>query len=105
MTMTNKLGLSWEEETILARRQGEEMGLEQGLEQGLEKGLKKGRVEGRSEGQVKALRANLLQLLRAKFDGVPASIEEEVQGCSDLDALQRACVQVLSATQPSDIDL
>ncbi len=85
MTMTNKLGLTWQEEIIIARKES--------------------RSEGRDIGKREALRETLLNLLEARFGQLPDALRQQIGNCSDLDALQEACIKVLAANSPADVEL
>ncbi len=91
--MTNKLGLTWQEEIIIARKESRSEGLSEGLSR------------GRAIGKKEALRETLLNLLEARFDLVPDALRQQVGSCSDLDVLQDACIRVLTADSPADVEL
>ncbi len=76
--------------------QGHEQGLEKGREEGREEGREKGREEGREEG-VELARKLLLDILRYRFDAVPAAVEQQLSN-QLYDQLPRLTNLALSAS-------
>ena len=70
-------------------------------QQAREQARQEGRQEGRQE-VLRAMRAALSELLRQR-GWVPGSQEQErLEGCEELETLQRWLVQAMSATSVSD---
>jgi hypothetical protein len=88
MTMTRKLGLSYDEELTLAREETRERAQE---------AEKKGITQG--------LRGLLLQQIEARFGPVPDPLRQQVEACTDDAALRSAGVQLLSVESANEIRL
>ncbi len=75
-------------------------------QQAREQGRQEGRHEGRHEGKqevLRAMRAALSEMLRRR-GWVPAPQEQaRLEGCEELETLQRWILQVMSATTVSDV--
>ena len=96
MTMTRKLGLSYEEELMIAReeareraKEAEERGITQGLTQGLSLGL----------------RSLLVQQIETKFGSVPVELRRRIEACSDDGVLRSAGVQLLLADSVDELEV
>jgi flagellar biosynthesis/type III secretory pathway protein FliH len=88
----------------LAEKQGEQRGREQGLQQGLEQGLQQGLEQGLQQGLeqgLHAMRTSIRKTLQRR--GLTLSPEQHVllEGCRELDTLERWFDQALSAPSAS----
>ncbi|MCF7668896.1 MAG: hypothetical protein K9N48_03865 [Verrucomicrobia bacterium] len=67
----------------------ERLGRKEGLQEGMQKGMQKGRKSGILEGRLEALRANIVEVLEARFDAVPGELKTKVNAIADEQELRR----------------
>ena len=112
-TMNNKLGLSWEEETIIARQRGREEGIAigeakgeaRGEARGEAKGEARGEARGEAKGQQEAMQTILLSQLQTKFGAIPQDLIDRVKSCRDNKVLQDALTRLLVVDTLADLQL
>ena len=96
MTMTRKLGLSFEEKLAQAyetARTNRDEGLSEGITQGI--------TQGKSEG----LRELLLEQIETKFGTVGEGLFQRISACTDDEELRRAAVLMLTADSPDELEI
>jgi predicted transposase YdaD len=59
-----------------------------------ERGMEIGREEGLAEGELRAHRANLRDLIEDRFGSVPEAVQQQIDGCQDVNRLRAAVRQV-----------
>jgi hypothetical protein len=68
---------------------------EESRARGLAEGLAEGRVEGRAEGQLLKSREILRRLLERRFGALPEGLVQQIEACTDGEALQAGLDQVV----------
>ena len=81
-----------------------ELLVEQGIEQGIEQGVERGRTEGRAEGRTQEKQANVLKILRLRFDAIPESITDEISLMRNPSRLDALLEQAVTAKSLNEID-
>ncbi len=94
---------SWMEKGIeQGLEQGLERGREQGLEQGLERGLERGREQGLERGLLEQARADILDVLEARFGEVSYQARETLSCVQDLAQLKVLLRRAVTTTAADD---
>lgn len=70
------------------KRIGMKRGMEKGMQQGLQEGLLQGLQQGLQQGSLKTLHDDIIEILNARFDVVPASIITAVNMKEDISLLK-----------------
>ncbi|MDE0299096.1 MAG: hypothetical protein OXN17_10720 [Candidatus Poribacteria bacterium] len=84
--------------------QGKAQGIQQGIEQGKAQGIEQGKAQGIEHGEIKAKQADVLKILRHRFDAVPDSLAEEINSIRSLPCLDALLERVLTANTLDEID-
>ena len=85
--------------------QGKAQGIQQGIEQGKAQGIEQGKTQGIEQGEIKAKQADVLKILRHRFDTVPESLSGEINSIRSLPRLDALLERVLTANTLDEIDL
>jgi hypothetical protein len=73
-----------------------------GIEKGRLEGMQQGMQQGIQKGQIETLRENILDILNARFDLVPYTVNETIKGITDVSRLKSLVRQ--ASTTPSTAD-
>ena len=92
------------EEVVPVSQSMAELLVEQGIEQGIEQGVERGRTEGRAEGRTQEKQANVLKILRLRFDAIPESITDEISLMRNPSRLDALLEQAVTAKSLNEID-
>ncbi|MDE0299115.1 MAG: Rpn family recombination-promoting nuclease/putative transposase [Candidatus Poribacteria bacterium] len=71
----------------------------------IEQGIEQGKAQGIEQGEIKAKQADVLKILRHRFDTVPASLSGEINSIRSLPRLDALLERVLTANTLDEIDL
>ena len=82
-----------------------EQGKVQGIEQGIERGIEQGKAQGIEQGKIQEKQADVLKILRLRFQAVPESLAGEINLIRSLSRLDTLLEQAVTAKTPDEIDL
>ena len=71
----------------------------------IEQGIEQGKAQGIEQGEIKAKQADVLKILRHRFDTVPESLSGEINSIRSLPRLDALLERVLTANTLNEIDL
>ncbi|MDE0041471.1 MAG: Rpn family recombination-promoting nuclease/putative transposase [Candidatus Poribacteria bacterium] len=71
----------------------------------IEQGIEQGKAQGIEQGEIKAKQADVLKILRHRFDTVPESLSGEINSIRSLPRLDALLERVLTANTLDEIDL
>ena len=77
---------SWMKEGI---KKGMQQGLEKGIQKGMQRGVREGIQKGMRQGRLAAVRSDVLEILAARFNRVPASVKKTLKEIEDEKLLKR----------------
>ena len=93
-----------EEVELMAQTMAEHL-IEQGKAQGIEQGIEQGKAQGIEQGKIQEKQADVLKVLRLRFQAVPESLAGEINLIRSLSRLDSLLEQAVTAKTPDEIDL
>ena len=93
-----------EEVELMAQTMAEHL-IEQGKAQGIEQGIEQGKAQGIEQGKIQEKQADVLKVLRLRFQAVPESLAGEINLIRSLSRLDSLLEQAVTEKTPDEIDL
>ena len=93
-----------EEVELMAQTMAEHL-IEQAKVQGIEQGIEQGKAQGIEQGKIQEKQADVLKILRLRFQAVPESLAGEINLIRNLSRLDTLLEQAVTAKTPDEIDL